>query len=63
MSGDDSLMNTKINPHGIAAIVQQGEDVEVRYSDGKEPVLLTNTTTTKVLVDVQKMKMRADNGR
>lgn len=48
----------KLNPHGIAAIVQQGDDVEVRYADGKEPVLITNTSTLKVLNDIQTIRQR-----
>lgn len=55
-------MKTELNPHGVSAIVQQGDDVEVRYSDGKKPVIITGSTTSKVLKDIQAMKMRADNG-
>ncbi len=51
-------MNKPLNPHGVSAIVQQGDDVEVRYSDGKEPVLVVGSTTSKVLKQIQTLKMR-----
>ncbi len=46
------------NVHNIIAIKPINEtDVEVRYGDGKRPVILTNTTTSAVARQIEAAKM------
>jgi len=45
------------NPHNIIAVKPINEtDVEVRYGDGKKPVILKNTTTSSVMRQVERAK-------
>lgn len=41
---------------GIAAIVQRENGVEVRYGDGSNPLLITNTTVERVTLAVDEAK-------
>ena len=46
------------NVHNIIAVKPINEtDVEVRYGDGKRPVILKNTTTSQVMRQVESAKM------
>lgn len=45
------------NPHNVIAVVPVNEtDVQVRYGDGKKPVILKNTTTSQVFRQIEEAK-------
>ena len=47
---------------GVAAVVQKDETtVEVRYSDGSNPLLIHNTTSSAVLAAIDEAKSDADS--
>lgn len=47
------------NIHNIIAVKPlNATDVEVRYGDGKKPVILRNTTTSSVLRQVEEVKAK-----
>lgn len=47
------------NPHNVIAVKPVNEtDVEVRYGDGKKPVILKNTTTSAVMRQISEAKAK-----
>lgn len=47
------------NPHGVVAVKQISEtEVEVRYGSGLKPVILSNTTASQVLAQIEKAKFK-----
>lgn len=45
------------SPHNVTAVKQlTPTTVQVRYGDGKAPVVLTNTTSSEVLARIEEAK-------
>lgn len=49
-----------LDNHAIAAVVQKDGKTVVRYTDGKEPVVVEGATTSQVMV--QMLKRENDEG-
>lgn len=52
----------KFSIHNIVAIKPINlYDVEIRYGDGKKPVLIKGTTTSQVLREIERQKSDTDS--